>query len=94
MFLSESGHATLSDLCRDGLNSALQYFVFEVRKKNGLKYPSDSLRQFVCGINFWLKKKENKNWNIFSDSDFEGARMALDSAMKETAKEGNNNKPK
>jgi len=94
MFLSESGHATLSDLSRDGLNSALQHFVFEVRKKNGLKYPSDSLRQLVCGINFWLKKKENRNWNIFSDSGFEGARMALDSAMKETAREGNNNKPK
>ena len=94
MFLSENGHSSLKDITKANLNSALKFFVFEVRKRNGLKYPSESLRQLINGINYWLRKKEKKNWNIFTDSDFEDARNALDGAMKETAKEGNDEQPK
>lgn len=94
MFLSTEGHAELSTLSKDSLNSALTFFVFEVRKTDGTKYPSSSLRHLICSINYWVKHMDNKPWHILSDPEFSGCQKALDAAMKEAAKEGFNLKTK
>ena len=93
MYLSEEGFATLGTMSKGSLNSALQKFVFEVRKVNGDRYPSETLRSLVCGIGSWLQRVEKKQWRLFSDPDFADARTALDAAMKVTG-ELNVNQPK
>ena len=94
MFLSSDSHSTLADLTKDSLNTALQYFFFEVKKKNFQSYPSNSLRSLYAGINYWLNHEGGKSWKLFTDPDFEMARQALDSAMKKSAKDGNNGREK
>ena len=72
MFLSSEGHGDLSSLSRDQLNEAMQYFVFEVRKTDGTRYPSNTLRQLVVGINYWLQNFQGKPWRILQDAEFLG----------------------
>lgn len=93
MFLSEEGDATLSTMSQGSLNAALKFFFFEVRKKNGDMYPSNTLRSLLVGINYWLNVN-NKPWKLFSDQEFHEARRSLDSAMKESSQKGTNQKTK
>ena len=90
LFLSKDGHSTLSDLTKSTLNEALKFFFFEVRKRNGDVYPSDTLRCLLTGLNYCLSNIEKKTWNLWTDEEFKEARISLDAAMKKTSQEGHN----
>ena len=85
LLLSDDGEATLEVMTKGTLNDALQFFFFEARKRNGDRYPSDSLRCLFSGISCYLSNFLNKSWNLWKSTEFSGARRALDSAMKETS---------
>ena len=78
---------TFEEMSKGDLNSQLEYFVFEVRKSNGKKYPASSLRDLFQGIGYYITTILKRDWRIFNDSEFVGARKALNAAMIETNKE-------
>lgn len=71
------------------LNFLLKYFVHEVRKQNGEKYPRESIKQLIAGLQYYFRITYGKNFSIFTDEEFADTRLALDTAMKETTLEGN-----
>lgn len=78
----------LEDMTKIELNSQLKYFLFEVRKVNKDRYPSNSLRDLYQGIGYHLHQMKGKPFKLFSDSEFADARAALDAAMKLANREG------
>lgn len=69
------------------LNFLLKFFVHEVRKQNGEKYPRDSLKQLIAGIQFYFRHYFKITMSIFTDIEFSETRTSLDSAMKEACQE-------
>jgi len=78
---------SLEEMTKLDLDSQLQYFIFEARKQDGQKYPSNSLRDLYQGIGYYIKHKLKKNWRLFNDSEFSASRECLNAAMIETNKE-------
>jgi len=72
-------------------NEALSYwlskFIVETRKRNGERYPQNSLVSLIAGIQGYLKFN-GKNVNIFKDNEFESVRRSLDTSMKLSTSEG------
>ena len=79
---------SIDEMDRSDLNFALKSYVFEVRKIDGNRYPSESLRHLVVSLFHHLKHNVKKAWDIFNDSEFSESRSALDSAMKLSTKCG------
>ena len=78
----------LDDMTKGELDSQLKHFIFEVRKENGERYPSSSLRDLFQGIGYHMNQNLNKCVKIFSDQEFTNSRNALDAAMKSATKDG------
>lgn len=76
----------LADMSKGDLDSQLQYFIFETRKKNGERYPATTLRDIFQGISYHVKIVISKGWRLFDDDQFQLSRNALDAAMKEANK--------
>ena len=76
----------LEDMTSGDLNSQLKFFVFEVRKVNGERYPSSSLRDLVQGIGYYVGTIMKKNIRIFSDAEFRETVASLNAAMIENNK--------
>ena len=70
-------------MCKGDRNPLLQFFIHEVRKANGEKYPRDSLKQLYAGIQYYFRNSLKKPFGLFTDSEFSEARKSLDAAMKE-----------
>ena len=43
------------EMSKSDLNFLLKYFVHEVRNQKGEKYPRDSLKQLLCGIQYFFR---------------------------------------
>lgn len=78
----------LDEMTASELNSQLPFFIFEVRKTNGEKYPSSTLRDLFQAIGYHLTQNLGKPFKIFTDPEFQSSRQALDAAMKHANKEG------
>lgn len=76
------------EMDKSDLNFLLKRFFFEIRRKDGKKYPPRSLYDLFSMINYHFTKTLKKNWSLFKDSDFNETRQCLSAAMKETASEG------
>lgn len=79
---------TLNDMSKGELNSQLEYFIFEVRKENGDRYPRNTLKDLFQGIGYHMSCIQKNNFKIFSDEEFFTARAALDAAMKKADRDG------
>ena len=77
---------SLKKLTKCDWDSQLKYFIFEVRKCTGERYPSNSLRDLIQGIGYFMCHMLKKNWRIFSDAEFISTRNALNAAMIEVNK--------
>ena len=50
-------------MCKGDLNYLLQFFIHEVRKTNGDKYPRDSLKQlYARGIQYFFQNVLKKSY--------------------------------
>ena len=74
---------TFEEMTQYELDSQLQYFAFEARKKNGKRYPANTLREIFQGIGYYLKEILGRRWRLFNDPEFQSSVQALDAAMKE-----------
>jgi hypothetical protein len=81
----------LEKLTKAELNELLQYFVFEVRKISGEKYPPGTLKDLVSMIQHYYQYSMKMQVSIWTDDEFLMTRRALDAAMRETSREGNLN---
>lgn len=78
----------VNEMEKSDVSFLLPSFINDVRKKDGSKYPAESLRQIVCAIFHYFKFQCNKDWDFFHDSEFCLARKSLDATMKRATKEG------
>lgn len=81
----------VEELTKNEINELLQFFVFEVRKENGERYPPGTLKNLVAMIQHFYVYSMKRQMSIWTDSEFASSRQALDAAMRETAKSGNLN---
>ena len=58
------------EMNKSDLNFLLKRFVFEIRRKDGKKYPPRSLYDLFSMINYHFTTTLKKNWSLFKDSDF------------------------
>ncbi|CAC5422106.1 unnamed protein product [Mytilus coruscus] len=66
------------------LSTSLQYFIAEAKKKDGGKYPSNSIYDLFSSI----QGGKSSSINFFTDPEFLWARQVLDAVMKERATDG------
>ena len=71
----------LDEMSKSELNSQLKFFVFEVRKQTGERYPSTSLRDLIQGIGYHYGSVLQKGYRIFSDPEFKDTLGYLNAAM-------------
>ena len=67
MFLSEEssdGHEKLEYVGKSKLNEALKYFFHEIRNKRGDKYPPETLRLIMSGLQRFLKLERSLDWKV------------------------------
>lgn len=62
-------------------------FIYEIRKRNGDRYPRNTLVSITAGINALFHENGNKI-NLFKDDEFMHFRSVLDMACKESASSG------
>lgn len=84
----------IEDMSASNLDYCLQYFIADVRKENGSKYPPRTLKEIYAMIQHYCNNELNKNWSFFNDVLFVNARKALDAEMRLSAREGNVTVPK
>ncbi|XP_067668331.1 uncharacterized protein KIAA1958-like [Haliotis asinina] len=72
----------------DELAYFMSKFVLEVRKKDGLEYPPNSLFQIVMGIQSYIKTVSKVNVEFLQSDVFEEFRQVLDGEMKRLTRNG------
>ncbi len=74
----------LANASVESLNYWFGKFIFELRKKDGTRYPRDSLVAVTAGLNAYFKSKK-RYLNLFKDDCFASYRDILDLACKESS---------
>lgn len=82
--LKDFEEMTLSEL-----DYVLQFFVCDVRKMDGNKYPPRTLKEIFAALQHYVNYSLKKKVSFFNDAEFLGLREALDAEMKLSASEGN-----
>jgi len=75
------------EMTKEDLNYLLKFFIHEVRRIDGQKYPRDSLKQLFAGIQYYFRNTLKKPFSLFTDEVFSDARNSLDAAMKQACQE-------
>ena len=75
---------TVSDM-----NYVMQYFIADVRKKDGSKFPPRTLKEIVSMLQHYCNHNLKRPWSFFKDTEFTDLRRVLDAEMKLSAREGN-----
>ncbi|XP_076109599.1 uncharacterized protein KIAA1958-like [Mytilus galloprovincialis] len=80
----------LKHMDAETMDSCLQRFVVEVRKRDGLEYPPKSLYYIICGLLRHLRDEEIHDKNFLNENDIRFAvfRKVLNAKMKELASWG------
>jgi hypothetical protein len=84
----------LEEMTNNEINHVLKYFIPAVRKANGMKYPTRTIKEIVSMIQHYIVNVLNLKLSIFVDDEFAEAMKILDLCMKESAKDGNVHPPK
>ena len=79
----------IEEMNSSDLNHTLKYFIADVRKKDGSKFPPRTLKEITAMIQHFCNYKLNRNWSFFNDAEFRDFIKVLDAEMKLSAKEGN-----
>ncbi|XP_062572924.1 zinc finger MYM-type protein 2-like [Saccostrea cucullata] len=80
---------TFKSISNDELDFWMSRFVNEARRKDGSKYPPNTVYNIVAGIQKHIREECSRpEINIFSDSNFANFRATLDAVMKERVSEG------
>ena len=69
-------------MTKEDLNYMLKFFIHEVRRLDGQKYPRNILKQIFAGIQYYFRNILGKSFSLFTDAEFLDARKSLDAAMK------------
>ena len=86
----ESSECDLDDintLTKEQLNRALCRFITEVRKVDGLEYPSRTLYDIIICVQFWLET-QGLSWRFLVDEEFKELKFTLDNVMKDRVAHG------
>ena len=78
------------------MNTALQYFIAEVKKSNGNNYPAQTLHQLYVALQGYVRMSGKTDVNFLTDHEFDPTRKVLDTMMKRRTSEGlgiNSRKP-
>ena len=67
-----------NEFIQDYLNYCLKYFVLEIRKTNGDKYPPRTLKEITAVVQRHFCHDLSKPWSIFTDQQFHEFRLVLD----------------
>ena len=78
----------VEDMSKSDLSFLLPKFIIDVRKKDGSKYPGETLRQIICAIFHYFRYQKGKSWDFFKDIEFDTSRKTLDACMKARTREG------
>jgi len=81
-------YKSVDEMDSNDLNYCLKYFIPEIRKANGERYPPRTLKEIIAGIQHFYCYEINKQLSIFLDQEFFETREILDAVMKQSAKEG------
>lgn len=79
----------LTEMSNYELDYCLKYFVMEVRKTDGTKYPPRTLKEIIAGVQHHFNYVLKREMSIFTGQAFSATRESLDAEMKTSAKEGN-----
>ncbi|XP_045169549.2 uncharacterized protein LOC123532227 [Mercenaria mercenaria] len=89
---NKSGHEIpeLSNMTVDDMNTYLCRFVMETRKRDGTKYPPNSLYHIMSGLLRYLRDKNINDKNFLDQADprFSYLNKVLNSEMKKLTSEG------
>lgn len=83
----------LEEMNTGEIDYCLQYFLPEIRKQNGEKFPSKSYKEIISSFQHFLNNTLNLKCSIFTDKEFTETRKVLDAQMKEAGSEGMNVPP-
>lgn len=78
----------VDEMSKGDLRFLLPKFINDVRKKDGSKYPGETMRQMVCSVFHYFRYQQDKSWDFFKDEEFDVSRKTLDACMKARTKEG------
>lgn len=73
---------------KSDLNHVLKYFYAEIRKKDGTRYPPETLKSITAMVQLYFRTKHHWEFSIFTDSEYQIARESLDAQMKQAANVG------
>ena len=78
----------VEDMSKSDLSFLLPKFIIDVKKKDGSKYPAETLRQIICAIFHYFRYQKGKSWDFFKDIEFDTSRKTLNACMKARTREG------
>ena len=78
----------VDEMSKGDIQFLLPKFINDVRKKDGSKYPGETMRQMVCSIFHYFRYQKDQSWDFFKDEEFDVSRKTLDACMKARTKEG------
>lgn len=78
----------LTLLNRSEIAEFLCQVVFEVREKNGLVFPPNTIYHIVCGLQRYLQCNGHPKIDFFKDGPFADLKTILDAEMKRLQKTG------
>ena len=80
----------LHEMTNSDLNYCLEFFVSDVRKTDGTKYPPRTLKEIIAALQHFINNymRDKRNISLFKDEAFSGMREILDAEMKVSASEG------
>lgn len=78
----------IDEMDASDINFCLQKFVFDIRKKNGERYPAKTLYDVFSMLNYYFQNNLSRNFSLFKNVEFFAARKCLEAAMKETSASG------
>ena len=84
----------MDEMTASDLNYCMKFFIADVRKVDGTKYPPRTLKELTAMIQHFFQKEHKKNWSLFRDKEFQEFREVLDAEMRLSAREGNIKAPK
>ena len=72
----------IADTPKPALSKLLSQFVLEIRKKNGDKFPPNTLHHIVCGLQRYLRLNGHTELDFFKNPEFAVFKADLDAEMK------------
>ena len=79
---------SIEEMSKGNVAFLLPLFINDIRKKDGSKFPGESLRQLISSLFHYFHYELKREWNFFKDAEFTEGVQALDACMKSATREG------